>query len=903
MTKYYSNRPDFNSTVEAGSTNGGYISPTSYNSARSEVIDALSNIDKVTNVILDEHLSYLYVPEGTVKFGQEMPESTFTSSYDTVDRMLDLAKRIHSEVLERIDNKFMKGLEASLKSLNNVNGYETSYLSYTVTHTGVDENGYYYEYETTEHYTLAELLDYKTSPIQATKNFYLQRVSELREQFESTSLEMDEDVKLSLSGGPSYLSNKTDEDLLSMFFEYKQIGDYRGLKYFQWQEDNKAWLEPLEPFLGIGLLAVSLIAAGVSMGAATPAVVASAAAVASTTATAAAVYGAVEGGYGAATGHSLISGTQLSKDDRMWAAAEAISSVATFGIGKAVKLAGAADDIINAVNRTTNAIDDGISLSHIGYDAVVNGKDPTLSMLTFAFGKGAGLAINNVKSNLSNTSTSRSTNTNINVLTKANDSSPWKMNDLEVVHKNYAAKKSDSENEPLSMTEWLERRDIVKQNLTNNNDFSTGSIADLGEMPSFKIKNTELEYQNYVDRKLKSGSEPLPMAEWSKNRDISKQNFSNYEVFSGNRIEEFKLNYNDVETNITVKTHSADGKDQKIRLKAIGVDEEGNIRIQDYTTAKDGLSVKRQDILDNLSKYGGTIVGEGKGRFTGGTKIEPGTRIEIISQKTSNISIEHVSPEIKKATFAKFDELASLETRWNTAEKQAAFKDTFDMYAERAVKEGAVPNKETFYKMYEARQYDYPEVYKEAIKQHYLEGGASSVVNGQSIEDFVFGEKGSSVGRVTQDGIGQGNFTTSIVEDSALLYDKNGALKSGHEIATVKGVGDDTYDTGMFQYEYSPELVKNMDKKGWIQFPNGDTPGSSSLNIPGAKTWAGSNINMSESELLMPSIDMRGHSYDDFLSAIKRQGYYEIKNPRVYEPGTNKVEQVEGIFRINQWSK
>ena len=385
--------------------------------------------------------------------------------------------------------------------------------------------------------------------------------------------------------------------------------------------------------------------------------------------------------------------------------------------------------------------------------------------------------------------------------------------------------------------------------------------------------------------------------------NVSEPNFANYKEFSTTKIDEFKTTLKDVETKITVETRNAAGEVQRIQLKAVGVDETGKIRIQDYTTAKDGLSVKRQDILDNLSKYGGTIVGEGKGRFVGGTKIEPGTRIEIISHKTSNISIEHVSPEIKKATFAKFDELASWETRWNTAEKQAAFKDTFDMYAERAVKEGAVPNKETFYKMYEARQYDYPEVYKEAIKQPYLEGGASSVVNGQSIEDFVFGEKGSSVGRVTQDGIGQGNFTTSIVEDSALLYDKNGALKSGHEIATVKGVGDDTYDTGMFQYEYSPELVKNMDKKGWIQFPNGDTPGSSSLNIPGSKTWAGSNINMSESELLMPSIDMSGHSYDDFLSAIKRQGYYEIKNPRVYEPGTNKIEQVEGIFRINQWSK
>ena len=384
--------------------------------------------------------------------------------------------------------------------------------------------------------------------------------------------------------------------------------------------------------------------------------------------------------------------------------------------------------------------------------------------------------------------------------------------------------------------------------------------------------------------------------------NVSEPNFANYKEFSTKKIGDFKTNFKDVETKITVETRNAAGEIQRIQLKAVGIDETGKIRIQDYTTAKNGLSVKRQEILDNLSKHGGTIVGEGKGRFVGGTKIEPGTRIEIISHKTSNISIEHVSPEIKKATFAKFDELASWETSWNTAEKQAAFKDTFDMYAERAVKEGAVPNKETFYKMYEARQYDYPDVYKEAIKQPYLESGASSVVNGKSVKNFAFSEKGGSIGR-TDNGIGQGNFTTSTMEDSVLLYDESGNLKPGHEIATIKGVSDNTYKSGIYQYEYSPELVRNMDKAGLLQFPNGDTPGSSSLNIPGAKTWAGSDTNMSESELLMPTIDMKGHSYDDFLSAIERQGYYEIKNPRVYKPGTNEIVSVEGIFRINQWSK
>ena len=49
----------------------------------------------------------------------------------------------------------------------------------------------------------------------------------------------------------------------------------------------------------------------------------------------------------------------------------------------------------------------------------------------------------------------------------------------------------------------------------------------------------------------------------------------------------------------------------------------------------------------------------------------------------------------------------------------------------------------------------------------------------------------------------------------------------------------------------------------------------------------------------MPTIDTTGHSYDEFLSAIERQGYYEIKNPRVYKPGTNETdeEKVEKILK------
>ena len=46
-----------------------------------------------------------------------------------------------------------------------------------------------------------------------------------------------------------------------------------------------------------------------------------------------------------------------------------------------------------------------------------------------------------------------------------------------------------------------------------------------------------------------------------------------------------------------------------------------------------------------MSKYGGTVVGEGKGAFTGGTEIKPGTQIDVVSKQTENhiISVNKAS--------------------------------------------------------------------------------------------------------------------------------------------------------------------------------------------------------------------------------------------------------------------
>jgi len=153
--------------------------------------------------------------------------------------------------------------------------------------------------------------------------------------------------------------------------------------------------------------------------------------------------------------------------------------------------------------------------------------------------------------------------------------------------------------------------------------------------------------------------------------NVSEPNFANYKEFLTKKIDEFKTNLKDVETKITVETRNAAGKIQRIQLKTVGVDGTGKIRIQDYTTAKDGLSIKRQGIHENLSKYGGTVVGEGKGRFVGGTKIERGTRIDVISKQTDNFTIDKVSSfdKVKQYTSELYKTDLSLEEKVQKLQK------------------------------------------------------------------------------------------------------------------------------------------------------------------------------------------------------------------------------------------
>lgn len=794
MTKYYSNKPDFSSDTPW----------VLFLNATAKMKDFLEDIEALGKKVQEEEVEDLYVQRGEAALGVTKESGPFKTSYDRVNTMFTSAKKIHPDIMQNIDSKFTKGMDDAFVTLEKVNGHANPYKSKYIKKDVIKSrqvpgpNGYVKEaYTDQESYKLYELLDGKVSPISAAKEVYDERLGVAKQILANKDKLSAEQRKM--------IEGKTAEEIVEIQYP-TELPSYQRLKGSTFQEENKNWLQYIDLGLQVAAIAASVVGTVSTGGMGTPLLAASMS------------YVAVNSGYAMTTGKTLITGTQLTSEEKFWSGVEFFATlISGGGIVKLAKLGEGGTTLVRGIAKAATHADDMADATQTFY-AVATDKNPEEAIFSY----------------------------------------------------------------------------VGKQVLR----FGVGKFVD---HLNVKRINAELDtsYQDYSSRKLNAGETSLTKSEWQKKVETLEKNKASSADFKATQTEEFNKIATNVEKRITIATNM-DGEIKKVRVDAIGVDSNGKIRIQDYTTSSN-IPSKRQAILDNISQNGGVIVGKGKGEFVGGVEIPKGTRIEIISHKTSNISIEHVSPEIKKATFAKFDELASWESSWNTAEKQASFKDTFDMYAERAVKEGAVPNKETFYKMYEARQYDYPDVYKEAIKQPYLEKGASSVVSGDNVKNFAF-NNGKTVGRM-DGGVGRGNFTTSIVEDSTLLYDKSGNLKSGSEIATVKGVRNDTYDSGMFQYEYSPELVKNMDKEGLIQFPNGDTPGSSSLNIPGAKTWAGSDIKMSESELLMPTIDMQEHSYDDFLYAIKKQGYYEIKNPTVVVPGENTTIDIEGIFRINQWSK
>ena len=612
MTKYYTNKPDF-----SGDPTYPLVSSDSYFKSMSSIMD---DIEAAGKVVTDEGVEDLYSQTGEASLGTTKDSTTFDKSLKRIYNMLTSAKKIHSDIMQNIDSKFTKGMDEAFTTLNNVNSsskpYKSKYTKKTVSKKVLagykaDGNAVYIDSTEVKSYNLSEILDGKASPLQAAKDVYDDRIKAVKEMMAKKDQLSDEQIKA--------IEGKSAEEVVAVRYP-GQLPDYQRLKASRYYEENKESLQYVD--IGLKTLAVLSMIGGAALAPATGGT--------SLTATyAGGTYLAADGAYSAIEGHSFITGTQLTTEERIWAGIDSVVTIASMGsaayLTKLAKSGAEGSTLLKNLAMAGKHADDANDVTKVIY-SFATGQDPNAALQNLVFGQVMGLGMNSAGNYIGKKFGAPSV-----------DVPGTKPSHLDVPLQGKQIPKLDPDSVRFNS----------RQDLHLKASPADGTLAKLKNHPAVSLDVPKVK------------------------NNVFEPNFANYKEFSTTKIDDFKTNFKDVETKITVETRNAAGEIQRIQLKAVGVDETGKIRIQDYTTAKGGLSVKRQDILDNLSKYGGTIVGEGKGRFVGGTKIEPGTRIDVISKQTDSFTIDKVSSfdKVKQYTSELYKTDLSLEEKVQKLQK------------------------------------------------------------------------------------------------------------------------------------------------------------------------------------------------------------------------------------------
>ncbi|MDU3460058.1 MAG: hypothetical protein E7F48_10000, partial [Streptococcus oralis] len=314
MTKYYSNKPDF-----PGDPAYPLISSSSYFKSMSDIMD---DIEAAGKVVTDEGVEDLYVQNGEASLGTTKDSAIFDKSMKRIYSMLTSAKKIHSDIMQNIDSKFTKGMDAAFVTLNDINGankpYKSKYTKQTVPKkvlAGYKADGTSVYIDTTEQksYTLSEILDGKASPIQAAKDVYDDRIKAVKEMMAKKDQLSDEQIKA--------LEGKSAEEIVAVRYP-GQLPDYQRLKASRYYEENKESLQYVD--MALKVVAFLGMAGGAILAPATGGT-------SLTVSYASMAYLAADSAYSAFNGHTMITGNQLSTEDRVWAGIDAAVTLVSMG--------------------------------------------------------------------------------------------------------------------------------------------------------------------------------------------------------------------------------------------------------------------------------------------------------------------------------------------------------------------------------------------------------------------------------------------------------------------------------------------------------------------------------------------------------------------------------------------
>ena len=109
--------------------------------------------------------------------------------------------------------------------------------------------------------------------------------------------------------------------------------------------------------------------------------------------------------------------------------------------------------------------------------------------------------------------------------------------------------------------------------------------------------------------------------------EVIAQNRANGRAFEQQEFAKFSSQNNNAVEQITVKISSG----VRTRVDAIGLDANGNVVINEYKSSMTAPLTDNQKIaFPEIFESGATVVGKGKGIFSGGYQIPPGTKVTII---------------------------------------------------------------------------------------------------------------------------------------------------------------------------------------------------------------------------------------------------------------------------------
>ena len=252
-------------------------------------------------------------------------------------------------------------------------GHETAIVK------GVSDNtAVYIDSTEQKSYSLAEILDGKASPIQAAKDVYDDRIKAVKEMMTKKDQLSDEQIKA--------LEGKSAEEIVAVRYP-GQLPDYQRLKSSRYYEENKESLQYVD--IGLKALAVLSMIGGTVLAPATSG--------ASLYATySGAAYLAADNAYSAFNGHTMITGNQLSTEERVWAGIDAVVTLVSMGsAGYLTKLAQSEKNgstILKGLATAGKHADDVNDVSKVVYSFATD-QDPNAALQNLVLGQVMGIGM------------------------------------------------------------------------------------------------------------------------------------------------------------------------------------------------------------------------------------------------------------------------------------------------------------------------------------------------------------------------------------------------------------------------------------------------------------------------------------------------------------------------------